>query len=139
MYDHDHWHQVNRIGHVLLPHLYLDTDEHNKSENEGRPVTDHMRRAWVKDVIQNFATTCGGQKNPSEYAENMAQMLLPDVVPYTIGTEAHYGVHHFNGRKLSDYAMDTAVHFLCGRQVEDYVRPTSNYTNAFPYLVPSNV
>ena len=61
MYDHGHWHQVNRIGHVLLPHLYLDTEEHRKAENEGRPVTDGKRRAWVKDVIKKFATACGTQ------------------------------------------------------------------------------
>ncbi len=136
-YDQDHWHQVNRIGHVLLPHLYMLTPPYKNAENETRPVTDEERREWVKSTIESFARV-SGHKDATAYAEEMSKVIMPDVVPYVIGTEAHYGVYHLNGRKLSDDAMDTAVHILCGRQIEDYVRPTGNYTGSFPYVVPSN-
>lgn len=135
--DHDHWHQVNRIAHVLLPHLYLQTPEHKNAENEGRPVTDETRREWVKSTIEQFAKVTGAQKDPTAYAEKMSKVIMPDVVPYVIGTEAHYGVARLNGRKLSDDAMDTAVEFLCGRFIEDYIHPTGNYQLLFPYVKPS--
>jgi mono/diheme cytochrome c family protein len=135
-YDHDHWHQVNRIAHVLLPHLYLDTPEHNKAQNEGRPINDKMRRQWVNDVVLKFAKA-SGRKDAAAYAEKITNLIMPDVVPYVIGTEASYGIAWLNGRKLSDDAMDTAMELLTGRFIDDYVRPTGHYQHDFPYLVPS--
>lgn len=135
-YDHDHWHQVNRIAHVLLPHLYLETPEHNKAENEGRPVTDGERRQWVLATVEKFHRVAG-HTDAKARAEKIADVIMPDVVPYIIGTEAHYGVAWLNGRKLSDDAMDTAVELLTGRFIEDYIHPTGNYQHAFPYVLPA--
>lgn len=137
-YDHDHWHQVNRIAHVLLPHLYLETPEHNKAENEGRPVTDSERRKWVLATIEKYHKAAG-YKDAAERSEKISHIIMPDVVPYVVGTEANYGIAWINGRKLSDDAMDTALELLTGRFIEDYIHPTGNYQNEFPYVIPASL
>lgn len=136
-YDHGHWHQVNRIAHVLLPHLYLETPEHKTAENEGRPVTDGERRRWVRETIEKYHRAAG-YSDASTRAERISNVIMPDVVPYIIGTEAHYGVAWLNGRKLSDDAMDTALELLTGRFIEDYIHPTGHYQHEFPYVKPGS-
>jgi hypothetical protein len=135
-FDHGHWHQVNRIAHVLLPHLYLDTPEHITAENEGRPITDNMRREWVKSTVEKFHKAAG-YEDAATRAEKITELIMPDVIPYIIGTEANYGVTRLNGRKMSDDSMDAALELLTGRFIEDYIHDTGHHQVSFPYVIES--
>ena len=81
-YDHGHWHQVNRIGFVLMPHLYLSSNDENSVKNSDPVTTDRSRRESVARTIERYARLAGGQRDARAYAEEMADMLLPDAVPY---------------------------------------------------------
>jgi hypothetical protein len=134
-FDHGHWHRVNRIGHVLVPHLYLQEAEHRQAHDGSSHSTDHQRIEIAVDIIKRHAKLAGVQADPEHYAREMANRLLPDVVPYRVGTPAAYVVDSPNGRALTDPAMDTALHWLVGAPLSAQTPPHDRATAAFPYLV----
>ena len=136
-FDHGHWHRVNRIGHVLVPHLYLQEAEHRKGHDGEPHETDVHRKAVAIDVITRHVRVAGVQADPAAYAAALADRLLPDVVPYRIGTAAAYSPEGPNGRALSDPAMDTALHWLVGTPLSAQTPPHDRSLPDFPYLMPA--
>jgi hypothetical protein len=135
-YDHGHWHQVNRIGFVLMPHLYLSSNDENTAKNNDPITTDRTRRELVASTIERYARLGGGQSNARAYAEKMADMLLPDAVPYRVGTASHYSVENPNGRGLADDAMDVALTWLAGVPIIDKAGVEAGRENKpFPFVV----
>ena len=47
----------------------------------------------------------------------VARQLLPDVLPYVIGTPATYSFAGFNGRTLADNAPETMMSLVSGTAV----------------------
>ncbi len=133
----DHWHQVNRIGHVLLSHLYFSESEFKDRHNQSLTVTDRSRTENASQTVARYAKLAGHQDDPTKYAAGIIERLLPDAVPYRIGSPAHYGIDQINGRRLSDDAMDTALSMLCGVQVSDSVNDSGKHQATFPYIQPA--
>ncbi|MEX0274370.1 MAG: DUF4331 family protein [Flavobacteriaceae bacterium] len=134
-HDHAHWHRINRIGHVLLPHLYMETFEDRDKQNAGNILDDDERRENCMRMLETYSRLSKSQANPKEYAKKMTEMLLPDHVPYIVGTPASYSLPHINGRKLTDNAMDTALEILVGRPFPNYTEVrTQDFTDTFPYV-----
>ena len=79
------------------------------------------------------------KRNPVAYADKVANMLMPDVLTYKVGTSARYGVDRRNGRKLSDDGMDVVLSIFSGTKVTDYANENSDRRQAsFPYVMPVN-
>jgi hypothetical protein len=138
-HDHGHWHRSNRVAHVLVPHLYLfsASDEEKSNRHEHLPALDNQHHALAVETIEKYARLAGFQSDPNGYAERIAESILPDAVPYRIGSEAHYGASGANGRKLSDDAMDAALSWVVGAPVSDGVdQPDGRVTQTFPFVVP---
>jgi len=138
-FDHGHWHRSNRLAYVLIPHLYLfsATDEERAQRHEHLPADDHQHYELAVATIESYSKQAGFQSNPGSYARRMADMLLPDSVPYRIGTVAHYGLDGANGRKLTDDAMDVALSWVIGAPLSDEVsQPEGRASNTFPFVVP---
>ena len=133
--DHGHWHQVNRIGHVLLPHLYLQHADSIQEHMTSSVAEDATRHRTVASVVERYATLAGHQRDPKSYAQKIAERLLPDVVPFTLGMPASYSVESTNGRALDDVAMDVALHWLVGGPLSARVAPGGRSSKTFPYLV----
>jgi hypothetical protein len=137
--DQGHWHRANRVAYVLVPHLYLfsTTDEQRSSRHEHLPALDVEYRAVAAATIENYTRLAGFQNDPSRYARSVAETILPDAVPYRVGSKAHYGVEGANGRRLSDDAMDAALSWIVGVPVNDGVdQPEGTVLQAFPFVVP---
>jgi hypothetical protein len=138
-HDQGHWHKANRVGYVLVPHLYLfsTTDEQRSSRNEHSPALDSQYQALAAETIENYSRLAGIQSDAAAYAKRIAESILPDAVPYRIGSKAHYGVDGANGRKLSDDAMDAALSWVVGTSVNDGVaQPAGRVSQSFPFVVP---
>jgi Domain of unknown function (DUF4331) len=138
-FDHGHWHRSNRVAHVLVPHLYLfdASDAQRAHRHEHLPAEDHQHHSLAIATIERYSRMAGFQGDPQAYARRLVQTLLPDAVPYRIGTPARYGVEGANGRKLSDDAMDTALSWVMGGPVSDEVsQPEGRVTQHFPFVVP---
>lgn len=136
--DQGHWHRANRVAYVLVPHLYLfsTTDEQRSSRHEHLPPLDSQYQAFAAATIEKYTRLAGFQKDPAAYARRIAETILPDAVPYRVGSKAHYRMDGANGRRLSDDAMDAALSWIVGAPVNDGVdQPEGRVSQHFPFVV----
>ncbi|PCH76147.1 MAG: hypothetical protein COB98_07015 [Flavobacteriaceae bacterium] len=134
-HKHAHWHRINRIAHVLLPHLYMETMSDRDRQNAGNISDDNTRRKNCVDMLEKYSRLSKSQADPKAYALKMTELLLPDHIPYIVGTPASYTLPVINGRSLSDNAMDTALEILVGKPFPNYTDvKTADFTTKFPYL-----
>lgn len=137
--DQGHWHRANRVAYVLVPHLYLfsTSDEQRASRYEHLPAFDGQYQVLAAATIEKYTRLAGLQSDPAAYARRVAESILPDAVPYRIGSKAHYGIDGANGRRLSDDAMDAALSWVVGTPVNDGVdQPEGRVSPCFPFVVP---
>ena len=137
--EEDHWHQVNTIGHVLFPHMYLVGDEENTRKQSISPKESADMHKEVSDAFNLFVGLSKMKPDPRAYGDSLASIILPDVVSYQIGTKAHYGLNKRNGRHLKDDAMDVALALMIGADepVDDKVAmKPERISSEFPYIVP---
>ena len=69
-----------------------------------------------------------------KYAYKIADLIIPDVLTYQVGSEAHYTLDGLNGRALHDDAMNTALHLMMGVAVDDHANDAKRYKKNFPYI-----
>ena len=135
----NHWHRVNRIAHVLFPHLYLlDNEKKNKYLNSFHQEDADVKEA-IYDNVLNYVTLAGIQKNPVDYTNSLLKQIYPDVLTYDVNTDAVYSVFKINGRPLKADAMDVALALLIGSDtpVDDKVSINfDRFQDSFPYVVP---
>ncbi len=76
-------------------------------------------------------------ENPAAYADKVADMIIPDVLTYKVGTKAAYAVENLNGRKLTDDGMDVVLTLFSGKPMTDNANTMEGrYQSSFPYVVP---
>ncbi|MCI0922707.1 DUF4331 family protein [Sphingobacterium rhinopitheci] len=135
----DHWHRVNRIAHVLFPHLYLlDKDLTIKYLESNHEVDPKVKQGIYNNVL-NYIKLAGYKSNPEEYATVLLNRVYPDVMTYTIGTDAEYTISKINGRPLQADAMDVALALLVGSDspIDDKVSISlERFQDVFPFVVP---
>lgn len=135
--SHGSWHQVQYMANVLIAHSMLFEDEVLKAGYDAsRPDTQKDFGNIFSARIARSAHLAGSRPDPFAYGDEMAKRLLPDVMPYEVGTPAAYLVDKVNGRKLSDDAMTTTITWLIGKPTNQGVKDPVNYTSAFPYIMP---
>jgi hypothetical protein len=89
-------------------------------------------RGNVITVLQEFSSLSGTPYTNAE-AAGLADLLLPDVLPYDTANPATNGV--FNGRSPADDVIDTELNVVTkGAVPSDCVGPHADYLAAFPYL-----
>jgi hypothetical protein len=131
------WIQVNRLANVLLTHLFLVADPATASEHvTHRPDEDSQRQLWVASTIARAATLADSQEEPVAYGDAMAKRLLPDMIPYKVGSTARYGVDAFNGRPTTDDGMDVVLSIFAGKPLTDKANTFDHHPDTFPYVVP---
>lgn len=135
------WRSINRVGLPMIHPLFAQFDEHLGDElNLGTPAEDPDRfRDLVVARTAGVVGAYGGAQDAAAYAESVADRLLPNVLPYRVGSPASFGFAGWNGRSLTDNApevmfslvADVAVTLGIGTEsVSPAARP------AFPYLPP---
>lgn len=104
----DGWRQINRFGHPMVQPLFTQFNaELGNHLNAGVPADDIAKHGkTIMSAVAAVVTAYGSAQEPQAYAADVAARLLPDVLPYTIGTPAVYGFNGFNGRTLTDNAPD---------------------------------
>ncbi|GII53733.1 hypothetical protein Pth03_21220 [Planotetraspora thailandica] len=136
------WRQINRAGHPMIHPLLTQYDEELGNRlNATRPADDTVNYgAIVTDRVAAVVAAYGTAQDPQAYGEAVAAKLLPDVLPYTVGTSATYGYNELNGRSLTDNAPDvmfslaTNTAFTIGL-TRDSV--TAKPITRFPYVPPA--
>lgn len=133
------WRPINRFGLPMIQPLFTQFDEElGNALNGGRPADDLAAHGKVlTDRVAGVVAAYGTSADPRDYAETVVARMLPQIMPYVIGTSAVYGFAGFNGRALTDNAPDvmfslasnTPVTLGIGRE-----SVTSAPSDEFPYV-----
>ena len=126
--------QVNRWGRPLSAFVFNQTPEQMDEWNAAPPSRDtaaFYRRG--ADYLATIAKAAGTTQDPKGYAERVAASLLPDAMPYRVGTKAFYGFAGINGRTLTDNTFDVFMTTVTNQVVTDGAR-TVDAQAAFPYV-----
>ncbi|MET7422604.1 DUF4331 family protein [Dactylosporangium sp. NPDC005555] len=133
------WRQVNRAGHPMIHPLFTQFHEDLGDElNATEPADDAANYGKLfADTVAAVVAAYGTATDPGAYGASVAARLLPDVLPYTVGTPAVYGFNGFNGRSLTDNAPDVMFSLATNTPVtiglgSDSV--TSPPRQQFPYV-----
>jgi len=133
------WAQIDRHANVLFPYVFLaDTPAVQEDHGQHRPDLDveERRQAIVNNVFWAVSASKAKPDGAMEYANRIADMIMPDVLTYKVGTVARYAVTGLNGRALPDDAMNTVLQLMNGVAVDDNAYNAKRYTAQFPYIIP---
>jgi hypothetical protein len=119
--------QVDRGGNPSFNPFF--EDDLKNAFNAGQPADD------VENYLAPWSRLLESHGYPPEVARATALTVLPDVLHYTRGLQAHYP----NGRVLTDDVYDIRMGFLThGRVTSDGVEHHDDYLLEFPFLGPPN-
>jgi uncharacterized protein DUF4331 len=135
------WRQINRAGHPMMwPIFWPDDTVFTYPANTRHPSED---RAAIGDQMAKQIAAVVGAMGTSDDAEGygaaVAATLLPDVLPYVVGTPASYSFAGLNGRSLADNAPEVMLSLVTGTAIPSGLKPAvaKHLRDAdFPYVVP---
>jgi Domain of unknown function (DUF4331) len=136
------WRQINRAGHPMMwPIFWPDDTDFSNPANERHPSADfNTDGKHIGDLVTAVVTASGTSDDPPGHGETVARLLLPDVLPYLIGTPASYGFAGINGRTLADNAPEAMLSLVLDTAVPAGLKPSVSghlRTARFPYVVPA--
>ncbi|MFK3980767.1 DUF4331 family protein [Micromonospora sp. NPDC050397] len=138
--DSGGWQQINREGHPMVWPIFRPVDSDWASDaNAGRPDTDVIIDAeQIAQLIAGVVAANGTAEDPAAYGRAVAERLLPDVLPYRLGTMASFGFLGFNGRTLADNAPETMFSLALNRATTSGLAAeqfADTRSDRFPYVV----
>ena len=133
------WRSINRVGLPMIHPLFTQFNEDLGNRlNAGRPSDDfETYGTTVIKAIAGVVAANGTAADPKAYAERVAHRLLPNMLPYEVGTPAAFGFGEWNGRSLTDnapnvmfsMAANTPISLGIGKESVS-VKPSAT----FPYV-----
>ena len=138
------WRQVNRAGIPMMWPLFRAMGSDDQSSRYIADTGAHPAQDRANDgdrVLELVAATVGssGSPNAHAYAEQVMTRLLPDVLPYRVGTPAVFGFAGFNGRALADNAPSVMYSLVTNTGIATGLTAASaegTRSPDFPYVVP---
>jgi hypothetical protein len=118
--------QIDRIGRPAINTVF----------NHGADKTTFNREAPTQDRARfgaSFRATLESFGYDAATASAIANVLLPDVITYQVGSVANGAA--LNGRALADDVIDAELGIVTnGHLTSDCVGPHTDYAASFPYL-----
>ena len=136
------WRQINRAGHPMMwPIFWPDDTRFTYPANTRHPSEDFDADGRdIADRVAAVVAAGGTCDDPQGYGQTVAQELLPDLLPYVVGTPATYGFATRNGRTLADNAPEVMLSMVTGTAVLSGLKPSVSAhlrDKGFPYVVPA--
>lgn len=137
------WRQINRAGHPMMWPIFWpgDTDFSNPA-NTRHPSEDRAAAGeFIAERVAAVVAATGTSADPEGYGQVVANQLLPDVLPYVVGTPALYGFAARNGRTLADNAPEAMLSLVTNSGVPAGLTSAANEhlrRAEFPYVVPDS-
>lgn len=133
------WHRINRCGLPMVSPIFAQFDDELAEQlNQTAPADDPRTFGDViADRVAAVVTARGTATDPHGYGRDIADRLLPDVLPYEVGTPAVFGFARFNGRALTDnagevmFSLTTDSALSLGMSQDAVDAPA---TSSFPYV-----
>jgi hypothetical protein len=137
--------QVNRAGIPMVWPLFRalggdDDSAEYQRDTTARPADDPANDAARVAAFVAAAVRCTGVSDPDAYGRAAAARLLPDVLPYQVGTAAAFTFAGFNGRTLADNAPEVMYGLVTNSAMPTgLVAASARETrpDKFPYIVPA--
>ncbi|MEX3634066.1 DUF4331 family protein [Paraburkholderia sp. BR14320] len=133
------WRSINRVGLPMIHPLFTQFNEDLGNRlNAGNPANDFA--TYGETIIKAVASAVkanGTAEDPDGYATAVAHRFLPNILPYTVGTRAVFGMASWNGRSLTDNAPDVMFTIAANTPVSQHIgkESVSRKPNAsFPYV-----
>jgi len=136
------WRQVNRAGHPMMWPIFWPNDtEFTNPANTRHPSEDYAAEGeHLADHVSAVVAAAGTSAEPDVYGLTVARTLLPDVLPYVVGTPASFGFATRNGRTLADNAPEAMMSLVVGAAVPGGLKPSvaeAQRSAQFPFLTPA--
>lgn len=136
------WRQINRAGNPMMwPIFWPDDTRFTYPANTRHPSQDFTADGKnLADRVAAVVAASGTAADSHGYGETVARELLPDVLPYVVGTPASFGFATRNGRGLADNAPELMLSMVAGTAVPSGLDPSANEDlrrPVFPYVVPA--
>ncbi|SPF44323.1 conserved hypothetical protein [Syntrophobacter sp. SbD1] len=133
------WRSINRFGLPMIHPLFTQYNEDLGNQiNAGRPADDFARYGQtIIEAVAGAVRANGTSEDPHAYAEKVAHRFLPNILPYTVGTPAVFGMAEWNGRSLTDNAPDVMFTIASNTPIRLGIGKesvTSKPSRAFPYV-----
>jgi hypothetical protein len=137
------WRQVNRAAIPMMWPLFRarggdDDSPEYAADSVGHPAQDRERDGGRVAGIVTAAARNTGTANPEAYARVVTERLLPDLLPYTVGTPAAFSFAGFNGRSLADNAPEVMYGLITNAALPTALASTDaaeSRQSEFPYVV----
>ena len=136
------WRQINRGGHPMMWPIFWPDDVHFVNhQNTRHPSQDFDAIGkYIGDKVSAVVAASGTSDDPQGYGQTVARELLPDVLPYVVGTPATYSFAARNGRTMADNAPEAMLSLVSGMAVPSGLKPSvakNQRDDKFPYVVPA--
>jgi hypothetical protein len=139
------WRQVNRAGIPMVWPLFraLGADDDSveyQRDTTARPADDPANDTDRVAAFVAAAVRRTGVSDPDGYGRAVAARLLPDVLPYRVGTSAAFTFAGFNGRTLADNAPEVMYGLVTNSAMPTGLIPASAsaaHQDKFPYVMPA--
>jgi hypothetical protein len=139
------WYQTNRAAIPMIWPIFRaigDQDESPEYQREtvANPVDDLANLGDRVAGLVAAAVSSTGIADPAAYGRVVAERVLPDLLPYRVGTPAAFSFASFNGRRLSDNAPEV-MYGLVTNSAQPTGLPAAvaadTRQDVFPYVVPA--
>ena len=139
------WRQINRAAIPMMWPLFRaiggdDDSPRYATDTTAHPADDRANDGdRVRDMI-SVAAGSTGTEDAHAYAELVTARLLPDVLPYRVGTPAAFGFAGFNGRTLADNAPEVMYSLITNSGFPTGLTSAvaaGTRSADFPYVVPA--
>jgi hypothetical protein len=136
------WRQVSRAGLPMVWPIFRDaTGDAASQANETHPIRDWARYATaIREQITSVVRRLGTSARPEAYALAVVQRIIPDTLPYQVGTPAIFGFTDFNGRHLGDNAPEVMFSLVTNAAVGTGLPAaltSGTRGDSFPFVVPA--
>jgi hypothetical protein len=136
------WRQVNRAGHPMMWPIFWPNDvQFTDPSNTRHPSEDYAADGeHLANHVSAMVAATGTSADPDAYGLAVARTLLPDLLPYVIGSPASFGFVTRNGRTLADNAPEAMMSLVVGAAVPGGLRPSvteAQRSGQFPFLTPA--
>ena len=134
------WRQVNRGGFPMMwPIFWPDDTDFSNPANTRHPAQDFAADgAHLAGHVAAVVAASGTVDDAAAYGQAVARQLLPDVLPYEVGTPATFGFAGRNGRPMADNAPEAMMSLVAGTAIPSGLRPSTSKdqrSDTFPYVI----
>ncbi len=117
--DSGGWRPINRAGLPMIHPLFTQLDEELGDKlNTTVPAEDRQLYAQpLTAMVASLIGASGTAVDAESYARYVTDRILPNMLPYIVGTPASFGFARWNGRSLTDNAPEVMFSFAANTAV----------------------